>query len=491
MQKELIDLKDFIPKTIVCHEGNGQEVQLNYTFDDEFIHLSYIVNHHNGSCREHSFVFPRFISKSNETFEVLGLLQAEGSKTQRGCFTFCNHEYKLINKVIIWFKRELYFNKENWRWYIKVNINEPEALDYKKDIESKLINYWRRKTSLPANRAYPKIVTYIANTKNKKLKFYDKGTLIIEYKNNLFNNIIQKLIGAIFIDINLYSIESIKSFLKGIIAGEGTIAYHRQSRHYGIHISITKENERKIYKEAFNKLGINLKIYNNYKETLISKRENLVKLLKLRLMTLSPEKYNKFLYMIRQYPDIKYETSYFAGKREPWNKIPQEKINQILELYKSGITRTKDISEKLEISDIKVNRVLKENNLGKRAIKIPEEKRKEISKFAKENTNLTQKQIAKQFGVSQMAVQRACVKYSIRMINKSQYKIQQEKIIKIIQLYKENPTVKFSEIRKELGISDSVIKRVRKENNLTHLGYKYLIGCNNPKNKILSQETRV
>ena len=145
MQKELVDLKDFIPKTIICHEGKGQEAQLNSAFDNEFIHLSYIVSLYNDSWREHSFVFPRAISKSKETFEVLGLLQAEGSKTQRGCFTFCNHEYAIVNKVIRWFEKELKFNKENWRWYIKVNINEPEELDYKKEIESKLIDYWTKK----------------------------------------------------------------------------------------------------------------------------------------------------------------------------------------------------------------------------------------------------------------------------------------------------------------------------------------------------------
>ncbi|MBI2499805.1 hypothetical protein HYV88_06175 [Candidatus Woesearchaeota archaeon] len=89
MQKELIDLKDFIPKIVVHHEGT-QETSLNSNSNDEFIHLSYVTNHYNGSWREHSLTLPRFISKSKETFEVLGLLQAEGSKTQRGCFTFCN-----------------------------------------------------------------------------------------------------------------------------------------------------------------------------------------------------------------------------------------------------------------------------------------------------------------------------------------------------------------------------------------------------------------
>ena len=92
MSKELIDLVHFIPKTIVCNSGRGQEVSLNYQYDNEFIHLSYVVNQYNGSWKEHAFTLSRFIPKSNETFEVLGLLQAEMGKTQNGCLVFANSE---------------------------------------------------------------------------------------------------------------------------------------------------------------------------------------------------------------------------------------------------------------------------------------------------------------------------------------------------------------------------------------------------------------
>lgn len=67
---------------------------------------------------------------------------------------------------------------------------------------------------------------------------------------------------------------------------------------------------------------------------------------------------------MQQYPNLSNETDYFTGKRYPWNKSPKEKINQTLELYSSGLTKTKDIAEKLGISVIKVQRILKENNLG-------------------------------------------------------------------------------------------------------------------------------
>ena len=57
-------------------------------------------------------------------------------------------------------------------------------------------------------------------------------------------------------------------------------------------------------------------------------------------------------------------------------------------------------------------------------------------------------------------------------------------LIKVaLQEYKLNPAIKISEITEKLGVSDSVIRRVRRENNLTHLGYLHLIGNNNQKAK--------
>ena len=70
------------------------------------------------------------------------------------------------------------------------------------------------------------------------------------------------------------------------------------------------------------------------------------------------------------------------------------------------------IAELVDVSTIKVQRVRKEHNLGKRQPKILESKRKEIAEFAKENRNLTQKQIAEKFNVHESVVRRACKKYN-------------------------------------------------------------------------------
>ena len=71
----------------------------------------------------------------------------------------------------------------------------------------------------------------------------------------------------------------------------------------------------------------------------------------------------------------------------------------------------------------------------------------------------------------------------IKKGNKPLCKVSKEKVQQIIQIYKENPSVKIAEICQKVGVSDTVVRRVRKENNLKHLGFMHLIGNNNRKYK--------
>ncbi len=213
---------------------------------------------------------------------------------------------------------------------------------------------------------------------------------------------------------------------------------------------------------------------------LISEKPNLVELLYQRLLTLHPGKYNQFLSMMREYSPFREENvSYFkSGSRTAWNKTPQEKITQIIELFNQG-RKAKDIASEIEVSLIKVYRVLKENNLGKRIVKTQPEKQKEIALFVQQHKELTLEDIGKRFGLSISAVIRACKRFGFRRGNKGRYKIPEEKVQRIIQIYREKPTVKISEVSKEVGVSDTVVRRVRKQYGLTHLGYMHLIGNNN------------
>jgi len=429
--------------------------------------------------REYFLTIPRHINWDQETFEVLGLLQAEMGKTDNGCVTFANSDSRIINRAMKWFEKELELNYNRWKWYIKVNINEPEE-DYKKEIERKVINYWLGKTKISPEARYPKIVSYIKNTKNKKLKNYDYGTLILDCKSNLLSQIVKRYVKLMSDRVPDLGKEEIKWFMGGIIAGEGCVELYKSDKTYRVNISAVRDEERKLYQRCLAILGIDSKLYGD-KQIMISKRENNFQLLKQKLMCLNSKKYNKFLNMMKQYPEISEETGYFAGKKKPHNKLSEEKVNEVLRLYcKDSNLPCWKIAELVGVSKISVNRILRKNNLGKRLIQTSELKREEIAEFAKNNLKWSQKQIAKHFEASESVVGRVCKRFGAERGNKARCKIPEEKEKKIIEIYKKDPKIKFSEIREKVRVSDSVIKRVRRNNNLSHLGFKHLVGCNNP-----------
>ena len=237
--------------------------------------------------------------------------------------------------------------------------------------------------------------------------------MVLEYKNNLYSQIIKSIVRKITYEkILYYENILIQGFMRGIIAGEGTIEVNKEDKKYRVHISASKPQEKEIYSKCLYKLNINSISYPEDK-LVVSKRENNIQLLKQKLMTLSPEKYAKFLSMMQEYPNISEETGYFKQKGvNVWNRIPQEKINQIIEIYNSGITSTKEISQKLKLHILKVQRVLKENNLGTRVYKHLEPTRKEIAQYKLLNPNLNSDQISQKFNVHKSTVIRAIRKYN-------------------------------------------------------------------------------
>ena len=357
-------LNKFIPNVVLNSKNNGKNYELNLIEDGAYLTLNYLVESHNhlGSVGQRCFtcLLPKYIKKNQETFEVLGLLQAEMGKQQDGKIVFCNHEYQLVNKVIKWFEKEFNFSKEKWKWYIKVNINEPVDKDYKNKIENKVINYWIEKTKFSLEHSYPKKVNYIKNTKNTKLGFCDYGTLIIEKRDNLFSQVIKKLVREITKNILNYSDSEIRGFLRGIIAGESCIELHIPTKKFRVHISANNIDEKVLYHQCFKKLGIASIMY-KYDKLVVSKKENHLKLLKQKLMTLSHKKYNKFLRMVKLYENYKDLEEWQNKLQKPWNKIPQWKINKIVELHnKNPNWSAWKIAEQVGVSDIKVQRVRKE-----------------------------------------------------------------------------------------------------------------------------------
>ena len=242
MGKEYIDLLEFLPESVVSQ--SGKKFPLKVKHDSGHLYLSYVTHPSLGGFREYNQTISRYVSKSLRTFEVLGLLQAEMRKTPHGILSFCNHEYRLVNHVLNWFEKELDFPVRNWRWSIKVNINKPEDIKYKGEIENELIKYWLRETPIILNNAYPKKVTYIKNTKNKLLRYHDYGSLILNHRNNLLNNVLQNFLKEItYGKIIHYDINLIRAYMKGIIAGEGCVQHNIKTGHYTVHISASNKEE--------------------------------------------------------------------------------------------------------------------------------------------------------------------------------------------------------------------------------------------------------
>ena len=418
LRNQKICLTEFIPSKVICKNNLSKSFKLNRYEIGNYIKLFYSTDAYNHTGivgkKNYKLLFPKDVRRNQETFEVLGLLQAEMGKQHDGKVVFCNHEYQLVKKVMKWFESEFDLPKDSWKWYIKVNINEPSDEIYRKEVEDKVISYWISKMELSLEWSYPKKVSYIKNTKNTKLGFYDYGTSIIEMGSNLFSQILKSFVKNTSYKILQYNDNEIRWFMKGIIAGESNVEINQLSKHYRVFISAKNFEERILYQNCLKKLGINSTVYPDFHGVVISQKENNLKLLKQNLMTLSHEKYNKFLRMMHLYEDFEELKEWRNNLQKPHNRIPQDKINKIIEIHNQHLDWPAwRIAEQIGVSDIKVQRVLKDKNLGKRLIKTPESKRKDIVKFAQENLNLTHKQIADMLNVHESVVRRAVAKYKV------------------------------------------------------------------------------
>ena len=365
LRNQKICLREFIPSKVIRKNSPEKSFELNRKDIENYIKLSYFTNLHNHTGlvgkKKYELLLPKYVRKNQETLEVLGLLQAEMGKQHDGKIVFCNHEYKLVKKVMKWFEKEFDLPKDSWKWYIKVNINEPSDENYRKEVEDKVINYWISKMRLSLDWAYPKKVSYIKNTKNTKLGFYDYGTLIIEIGSNLFSQILKNFVKNTFYNILQYNDNEIRWFMKGIIAGESNVEVYIPDKRYRVFITAIDSNERLLFQQCLKRLSINSIQNDNFKSIIISKKENNLELLKQNLMTLSPEKYNKFLRMMNLYGNFEGLKEWRNNLQKPHNKIPQDKINKVIDLHNQHSDWPAwKIAEQVGVSDIKVQRVRKE-----------------------------------------------------------------------------------------------------------------------------------
>lgn len=484
-QTQQFDLKNFLPQELK-DTTDKSSFSLQIKDFGKYLSLSYETTvktfNSKDSSRKYSDTIKRFIHKSKETFEVLGYLQAEMGKTQTGILNFCNHEYQIINRVLTWFKRELDVDVERWKWYIKVNMQKPDDLEYKKQIEEILVDYWIANTSISPNQQYPNPVSYIETVNFKSLSSCDRGTLIIEFRDNILSQVIKKFVRDItYNEILNCTNEQIRYYMRGIIAGEGCVQISRSEHKYVVKITAIKEAERKIYVNCLQKLGIASTDFTCNSDVHISRKENLLKLLQLKLVCGSPEKYNKFLRIFHLYDSFPEYNNWREKQIGPANKFPREVIDRIIEIHNlHSDWSSKKIGQEVGVSEIKVCRVRKEHGLGKRLVKLADDKRREIAEYAKNNPNQNQAAIAQYFNISQMTVCRALKFSKVCRSYGPKARITLDKIEQVRALYKENPAIKFNEVLEKVDISGTALKKIRRKCGLSDLGFMHLIGCNNP-----------
>ena len=410
MKHNKIDLKEFIPSEVTTVKTKNKYPT---TIKDkgDYYKITYITHHHNNSQRKRRLIIQKAINRNKYTFEVLGLLQAEMGKTNNGSINFTNTDLKIMKKVLAWFKTELDIPPHHWHWYIKVNLQKPKNMCLKEKIEDEVINFWLTKTSIDKYKANPKKIVYTKETKNKKLK--NKGSLIIEHKNNILSQIIKIMVKRLSYSILKNKEEEIIYFMKGIIAGESCIEDNTYDFKRRVHINATIKEELQLYEDCLKQLGIESKQYQDDK-VIISKRKNLVRLLKLRLMTGQKSKYAKFLNMMKRYPNISEETGYFKPKGiNSWHRTPQEKIDAIIKLSKEG-SNSREVAEKLDLHILKVQRVRKENNLGVRRSKTTKKMQQKIITLHNRLPFMHSYQIANRFNIHVGRVERLRRKNNLR-----------------------------------------------------------------------------
>lgn len=455
---KVIKLIEHLPEHIMVGESEKKMPIKIIEHPSTFV-ISYKVPIHNHKghvgFKEHKLSIPKEIPATFENFQVFGLLQAEMGKTNNGCLTYANKEHQLINPIFKFFKREFDVLPSGWKWYLRFkNYSSKEQ-------EEKAISWWIEKSPVTLSHSYPKIITISTQKSKKELAFCDHGALTIDLKHNFFSQIIKQLIRNITATITTYESELIRAYMRGIIAGEGCININKENRTFRVIVSALDPSEKRIFQDCFTKLELN-SIEHKYEKLIISKKQNLFKLLDQKLMCLSPKKYNKFLQIKDFYASFDELADWKEKQKVPHNKISEEIIKKIIDIKKSNPNfSSAKVAESVGVSKIKVCRVWKENNLGKRVEKLSEEKRKEIVDYFNEHHNLTTYQVAKEFKVSQSAVIRACKKYEFCTKRKRRIcTTKQDKIIELLELV---PHITNNQISDQTGVSTTAIQNLRNE----------------------------
>jgi hypothetical protein len=244
---------------------------------------------------------PAHIPKTINTYEVLGLLQAEMGKKPDGKVNFSNHEVPIINQVVDWFANELGVPPSMWHWYVKFYAKEPLDTEYRQEIERKAKNYWLSQTRIDKQMANGKTACFVSCSPHTAIADNDFGTLVIEFKHNLFSQLVKRMVQSTFKTLSTEEKSLIRAFMRGLIAGEATVEHSPSEGTYRIQIAACQRNERDLIQRALMAIGIESQQYLNSHAVFISRKRNNTTLQQQDMLGLSPEKRVQFQNMMKSY----------------------------------------------------------------------------------------------------------------------------------------------------------------------------------------------
>lgn len=300
------DFAEFIPAMIKANrrrDGLFKEYPAQISPCGKNYSITYNVPVHNqtgntGRTRKIMHQFPRKVNIDTFCLEGIGLLQGEMSKTHRGPLTVCNSEPRIIRHFLKWFQDYIDFPLDKWHWYIRTNL-PPFDDELNAVLTGELIEHWMTECDVAYEMRYPKTLTFTPSSKN--LVANNEGSLILEFRGNVFVQTVQRFVKKVTSEISEAPKEAIVAYMKGVFAAESCINYRLETGHRRVFITATNQEERSIFQRCLKKLGVDSYDCKKISDLVISRRDNLERLDALGLLSLHPVKHARFREMLSSY----------------------------------------------------------------------------------------------------------------------------------------------------------------------------------------------
>jgi hypothetical protein len=186
-------------------------------------------------------------------FRLLGLIQAEGSKSIKKNFCFTNKTSQNVKYVIDWFEKYLKILRNNWKYELTI---DPKVKSYEN-----AINFWSKSLNIQ-----PKLLKVYRKKNIAKIPDLT-GTMNLRTVNRTLQQITMRLLESVseYIKENNFAAGN---FLSGILAGDGAVYLTKTG--YLNHTAISFDPNK-----IWNNKSDELSIYLNCLKTLSIPKEDI------------------------------------------------------------------------------------------------------------------------------------------------------------------------------------------------------------------------